>query len=42
MLILWIEISFAEFVVSRDSEVSIKDWVRTSDDMYDVAERGLS
>ena len=41
MLVLWTKISFVEFVVSRDSEVMIKDWIHPSNGMCDVAKEGL-
>ena len=41
MLVLRVKISFAEFVVSRDSEVTIKDWIWPLAGACDVAERGL-
>ena len=41
MLILSVEIIFAEFVVSCDLEVAIMGWIYPSDGTPDVAEEGL-
>ena len=41
MLVLLVEIIFAEFVVYHDSEVVIKGWIYPSDGMHDVAKEGL-
>ena len=41
MLVLWVEISFVEFEVSHDLEVTIKDWTHLSNSRRDMVEKGL-